>query len=162
MRGIRTVLPPAFLTGDLVITPFTEESLELKALSVFGESLSQIPITDLEEYRKRTEREVLGYYIPYFRSRKFWLKAIHYFVNKVNIRYSIHTLVQKNKLYGSTQLYEMGTLGILIRSIDKVERIKNITAGATSETLFKEPIQDSYMDLFNYAILAVLVIDKRL
>jgi len=142
-----------------------EISLTDKAIAVYGESLNKIPLENFDEYYKRVRKESLGLIFPYFQSRTFWLRAVHFFSLKVPIRYSISVMAEKNKIYGQRQLYLMGTLGILIRSIDKIERIKNIEQNTELNKMNlvqQESIKDNYMDLFNYAILAVLVMDRRL
>ena len=136
-------------------------NLYAKAVSVYDEARYLQPITGPEAYEKRIPLEVIGFLVPCFRSRRFWLRAAHYY-SGVNHGEAFTLLREKNKIYGTKQLHTMGTLGILIRSLDKIERIKNIQQGATSIVLATESVKDSYIDLFNYAVLAVLLLDKRL
>ena len=150
--------------------------LAKKAWGVIGEAKSVSPITVGDNpfntanktYFKRVNWEALSLPFPrltkHLRER-FWLRQVAFWATQLNVK-QIHECVdlmcEKNKLYGNRQIYVMGTLGILIRSIDKLERIKNIDSGATSSLLDKESRHDSVMDLFNYSILAVLCIRKEL
>jgi len=141
--------------------------LRTEALSVISEAcIYSDPLKGPQVYYKRVKWEVIGYILPGFRSRRFWLKAVRLYLPYVHSENAVNLLVNKNRLYGNRQLYLMGTLGILIRSIDKIERIANIQRsvqiGEKVSLLLDEPMSDSYKDLFNYAILAVLLIDGRL
>ncbi len=136
--------------------------LKTEAIEIVLESYHVEQIKDFGDYYTHINIEVLGYFFPVFRSRKFWLRCVKLLYLHVNVQESIDLMVEKNRMYGSKQLYLMNTLGILIRSIDKIERIKNIDKGVKSDLLLKESRKDNLTDLFNYAILAVLVIDRKL
>ena len=48
--------------------------------------------------------------------------------------------------------------GLLVRMGDKYERIKHLTA--SNATAKNEPLRDSFIDLANYCIIALMVIDN--
>lgn len=119
-------------------------------------------------YFKRVNFEALSLPFPKITRRlreRFWKRQVALWASVLTPSEQlacVSLMCEKNKIYGNRQIYVMGTLGILIRSIDKLERIKNIDAGAKSDLLAQESRFDSVMDLFNYSILAVLVIRKEL
>lgn len=71
-----------------------------------------------------------------------------------------HTLLSKHKDYGPTNisLSPGGPLnGLRVRMWDKFARINHlIDSGATPEN---ESLKDSFLDMANYAIIAMLVLD---
>ena len=71
-------------------------------------------------------------------------------------------LLQKHKDYGpkNISLAPGGPLnGLRVRMWDKLARINNLVdSGATPEN---ESLRDSFLDLANYAIIAMLVLDKE-
>lgn len=144
-------------------------ALANKVQLVWGAISGLPPLKRDPEYKNKSVVffEMLSYFVPIFRGRReiFWIKCVNYWAQQLTpdeIKESLELLVKKNELYGSTQLYEMGSFGILIRSIDKIERIKNIDAGSKNDLLNQESRKDSISDLFNYAILAILVLNKEL
>lgn len=66
-------------------------------------------------------------------------------------------LIRKQKDYGHKNISEFGEYGILVRSNDKLARLKNLM-GKTEEVGVpqNEPIVDSWTDLAGYAILALM------
>ena len=125
----------------------------------------------LPDYQGRARVEGLGWLFPVLGPflkpslEGWWLSMICYWATRLTREETdgcLDILVKKNALYGCTQLYTMGSFGILIRSLDKVRRIQNIDGGATSDFLASEGRQDSVMDLFNYSLLAVLVLRREL
>lgn len=71
-------------------------------------------------------------------------------------------LIKKQKDYGpkNISLAPGGPLnGLRVRMFDKLARINNlIETGATPEN---ESLRDSFMDIANYAIIAMMVLDKQ-
>lgn len=71
-------------------------------------------------------------------------------------------LKKKNKDYGPTNIIETGIQGVLIRASDKMSRLKNlygITDGTWQPKASNyESIQDTWLDLANYAIIAQLLL----
>jgi hypothetical protein len=134
---------------------------------VLGEALGRTERLVAPDYHRRRKVEVLCF-IPVIGKIllvNWWLKALDHWVGQLTgneILDTIDMLLQKNHIYGSKQLYAFGSLGILIRSYDKVQRIKNIDGGASNQLLAEEGRKDSVKDLFGYAILAVLVLRKEL
>jgi hypothetical protein len=72
-----------------------------------------------------------------------------------------HVLLSKHKDYGPTNISQSpgGPLnGLRVRMWDKFARINHlIDSGATPEN---ESLKDSFLDMANYAIIAMLVLDK--
>lgn len=81
---------------------------------------------------------------------------------KIPIAECFGLMAEKNRLYGNRQLYLTGAKGIAIRSIDKICRIENMLNMSKEEAQSSESIRDNIIDIFNYAILAVLLIKKKL
>ena len=70
---------------------------------------------------------------------------------------NISTLDRKQRDYGSSNISTFGEQGCLIRIWDKVCRLKNLLGKEPNN----ESILDSYLDLSNYALIAVLVHQNR-
>lgn len=66
----------------------------------------------------------------------------------------------KQKDYGSKNISGFGTFGVVVRMNDKFERIRNLF-GKKRRKAVNESILDSFRDVSNYAIIAVLVETKR-
>ncbi len=120
----------------------------------------------LGSYAPRKTIEVLNFFVPIFPVERWWLQTVgawikYHEAQRFDFSENVDFLVAKNRQYGGKQLYLLGTLGIWLRSIDKVERIQTIDTGTTTKLLAAESRQDSLVDLFNYAVLAVLVIRKK-
>ena len=77
-------------------------------------------------------------------------------------QYAKHVLLSKHKDYGPKNISESpgGALnGLRVRMHDKLARINHlIDNGATPEN---ESLKDSFLDLANYAIIAMLVLDDE-
>jgi len=71
-------------------------------------------------------------------------------------------LIKKQKDYGpkNISLAPGGPLnGLRVRMFDKLARINNLVeTGVTPEN---ESLRDSFMDIANYAIIAMMVLDKQ-
>ena len=60
----------------------------------------------------------------------------------------------KQRDYGSANISVFGEFGVLVRMTDKMERLKNLWKMSEPKN---ESIDDSYIDLGNYALIALLV-----
>ena len=67
---------------------------------------------------------------------------------------NVATLDRKQRDYGSRNISEFGEFGILMRVWDKICRLKNLMG---QENPQNESIDDSWLDMANYAIIAILV-----
>jgi len=67
---------------------------------------------------------------------------------------NVATLDRKQRDYGSRNISEFGEIGILMRVWDKICRLKNLMG---KENPKNESIDDSWLDMANYAIIAILV-----
>ena len=64
-------------------------------------------------------------------------------------------MVSKQVAYGSKNVEVFGELGILVRASDKLERLKHLTAtGADPDW---ETVEDTWRDLMNYALIALML-----
>jgi len=55
------------------------------------------------------------------------------------------------------QEIELSLTGLWFRMNDKIQRIKNLLIGKQSEAVADEPMDDSFLDLSNYGIMATIV-----
>jgi hypothetical protein len=67
----------------------------------------------------------------------------------------VDLMLRKHRLYGSKQLLIAGSVGVVVRSIDKICRIETMTENGLSDR--DEPLTDAYADLFNYALIGNLL-----
>lgn len=65
------------------------------------------------------------------------------------------TLDRKQQDYGSGNIAAFGEYGILVRTWDKVSRLKNLLTNVQQPK--NESVEDSWLDLSNYSLIAVLV-----
>jgi hypothetical protein len=75
---------------------------------------------------------------------------------------AINLLVQKHKDYGpnSISLSPGGPLnGLIVRLHDKVQRADNLLR--TDSKPNNESLRDTFIDILNYAIISLLVVDKQ-
>lgn len=91
-------------------------------------------------------------------------KEISFEIDVVTIADQISRLViKKQQDYGPNNIQRspFGPLhGLIVRMYDKVARAANLTS-KPYRTPSNEPLRDSFLDLAGYAILAILVLDKR-
>ncbi|MEM3781792.1 MAG: nucleotide modification associated domain-containing protein [Candidatus Micrarchaeaceae archaeon] len=64
--------------------------------------------------------------------------------------------VRKNKDYGSDNILKFGTMGIIVRIGDKINRLNNLFKTGTQEVK-DEKLLDTLMDIFNYAVYGVML-----
>lgn len=103
---------------------------------------------------------------PPFRSihRKWWVDSselarsyLNYY--SISIESCHNLLCRKHEVYGADPIKAVGVSGLAIRCLDKLFRLINLTSGVVCN---EEGIEDSVMDIFNYCILALLYIDRKL
>lgn len=70
------------------------------------------------------------------------------------------TIVRKQKDYGPDAITRFGTIGILVRTHDKVARLENLMA-KNSVAPENESVQDNYLDLLGYASLGIILESKQ-
>lgn len=73
------------------------------------------------------------------------------------------TYVKKNNDYGNSfkkSYDEFGIVSAVVRMTDKMERIKSLTGGTKSEVT-DESIEDTILDLANYAIMTAIELRNR-
>lgn len=64
-------------------------------------------------------------------------------------------LIAKQHDYGHSNITDFGELGVLVRANDKMARLKNLLN--CSSIPKNESIEDSWRDLSNYGIIALLI-----
>jgi|TARA_R100001443_G_scaffold17795_4_gene28345 hypothetical protein len=69
----------------------------------------------------------------------------------------IKILDQKQQDYGSDNISLSGELGVIVRSQDKICRLKNLLG---KEKVNHESVSDSWMDLANYGLIGYMVHNK--
>jgi hypothetical protein len=67
---------------------------------------------------------------------------------------NVQVLDSKQLDYGSANIADFGEYGVLVRANDKVARLKNLLTNVASPR--NESIEDSWLDLSNYSLIAVL------
>ncbi len=68
---------------------------------------------------------------------------------------NIALLDSKHQDYGAGNIAAFGEYGIMVRMSDKMERLKRLLTNAAEPN--NESIEDTYKDLCNYAIIALMV-----
>jgi len=70
----------------------------------------------------------------------------------------IHTMIKKQADYGPHNILRFGERGVVVRIYDKVARLKNLTT--TGREPNNESIADTWLDIMNYAVIAVMLINR--
>lgn len=106
-------------------------------------------------------------YLDAFPKNKFnwWAMQVRHFGQAIpsqKLDKCIDTIVQKNAFYGIESLLLVGTKGIAVRCIDKICRINNIIEQQKESDAkdMGESLQDSIMDLYNYCLLACIILNR--
>lgn len=66
-------------------------------------------------------------------------------------------LVKKQSDYGPGNISDFGEHGVLIRVNDKIARLKNLTAHEGHPNIQNESINDTWIDLANYGVIALMI-----
>lgn len=66
---------------------------------------------------------------------------------------------KKNKDYGDA-FANYGTIGVIVRMGDKIQRIMSITKNKV-ELVNSESLRDTLIDLHNYAAMAIMLLDEK-
>lgn len=79
----------------------------------------------------------------------------------LNIALENCILMDRKQLdYGSKNISDFGMIGVIIRMNDKFQRIKNLVENRRKASV-NESIRDTFRDVSNYAIIALLLDNKR-
>lgn len=73
------------------------------------------------------------------------------------------TYKRKNADYGNSfgkQFEEFGMISSVVRLTDKLERLKSLTIGKNQQQVNNESIEDTLLDMANYAIMTVMELRK--
>jgi hypothetical protein len=73
-------------------------------------------------------------------------------------------LISKQRDYGSRNIMDCGTIGVIVRINDKVARLKNLY-GVTEGSFKQKPasnesVEDTFKDIANYAVIALMLAQK--
>ncbi|MBC8485729.1 MAG: DUF1599 domain-containing protein [Bacteroidetes bacterium] len=72
---------------------------------------------------------------------------------------NIYTLFSvKHKSYGPDNISGTGIQGVVIRSWDKINRLRRLVVTGIDDPLVDESVEDTLMDLANYAIIGLLLL----
>ncbi len=71
------------------------------------------------------------------------------------VREQVALLVSKQRDYGKGNIAVFGEKGVLVRTSDKLERLKNLVW--TDKAPLHESVDDTWRDIVNYGIIAQLV-----
>lgn len=63
---------------------------------------------------------------------------------------------KKQKSYGPGNIAKFGELGCLIRSTDKIERLRNMIYLNRKNPLADESVEDTWLDLMGYALMGLM------
>ncbi len=66
-------------------------------------------------------------------------------------------LIRKQQDYGHGNIMDFGELGVLVRVNDKVRRLRNLWESDRLDDPSNESVDDSWMDLLNYAAIALML-----
>ena len=66
-------------------------------------------------------------------------------------------MIRKQRDYGHKNISDFGEFGVLVRANDKLARLKNMITPHGDEVAYNESIEDSWADLANYAIIALMI-----
>jgi len=67
------------------------------------------------------------------------------------------TFKKKQKSYGCGNIADFGERGVFIRMNDKMKRLKNLVWDGKDNPIEDETIDDTYLDLADYALISILV-----
>lgn len=73
------------------------------------------------------------------------------------------TYKRKNADYGNSfgkQFEEFGMISSVVRLTDKLERLKSLTIGKNQQQVNNESVEDTLLDMANYAIMTVMELRK--
>ena len=108
------------------------------------------------------QREVLERVDTYIKATSTKVKPPLEFEAAVIARKAIDLMVKKHNDYGPSNISDApgGALnGLSVRLHDKVARLNNLLSNEKEPE--NESIQDTFIDILNYAIIALLVIDGK-
>lgn len=68
-----------------------------------------------------------------------------------------HISERKNHDYGADNIGELGIKGVFVRIHDKVKRLKQLVWLAKTPAVEDESVQDTFLDLANYGLIALML-----
>ena len=106
--------------------------------------------------------KILNPYITDILYRICWV-SLFYFndietINNNTVERCRNIFKKKNEDYGNAFL-DYNVIGILVRMVDKINRINNLKNKDTNPQIIDENIDDTFLDLFNYSVLAQCLIN---
>jgi hypothetical protein len=64
---------------------------------------------------------------------------------------------RKHDSYGPGNIAAFGLVGVTVRLSDKVQRLAHLVVGRKTNTLADESIEDTFRDIINYGVIALLI-----
>src|ERR1700690_63935 len=168
LRGIAESLYPNDMYDKIPDDAFNFKPMKPDKPRVdrFSENILREGIQDvLANQPQRLSIEAFKIYISDIQKRvspdryKFWIDMAQQAVDmyRLDIRNDcLPILLKRHIMYGKGSLVHTGTLGIAVRCIDKLARIQNMEAQDIDD--HEDSIRDSQVDIFNYCVLAYLLI----
>ena len=71
----------------------------------------------------------------------------------------VPVFVKKQEAYGKQNISDFGEIGVLVRTNDKVKRLKNLIYERRVNEL--EPVRDTWLDILGYGAIGLLVHDGK-
>ena len=87
-------------------------------------------------------------------------------MNKAEMMRKLHErelnlYIAKSRDYGNKPIEEAGIVGLLVRILDKVHRALHLSGDGRMATVTDEKLEDTLMDISNYANMALIEIEHR-
>ena len=73
---------------------------------------------------------------------------------------AFNLFLKKNKDYGDA-FATYGTIGVLVRLGDKINRLQNISKTKVELEVKDETLRDTLIDLHNYSAMAIMLLDEK-
>lgn len=65
-------------------------------------------------------------------------------------------MIRKQRDYGSGNIAAFGELGVLVRTHDKLARLRHLLWDRRGKVPENEPVEDSWLDLANYGLIGLM------
>lgn len=160
LRASVGTIPPPFPTPGIVVVP-TDEELGDWANRYVAEKLNPFPSIDVQDGGHYVDSEKMDKMVcPVARNVDGILMAlgIKTSLGKKCLTKALHNcklLDTKNQDYGSTNLEEFGSKGVLVRLNDKLGRMKTLTKDGRDPN--HESLQDTWDDAANYGLIGAVM-----
>lgn len=76
------------------------------------------------------------------------------------IEEALQLSIKKNNAYGKGNISALGLRGVFVRIWDKTNRLKTLIWDNTGKDEVNESVRDTLIDLINYAVYGIMLIDR--